>query len=270
MSVDRSSAACKFGAEVRRKRVQAGLSQTQLASMVPLSQSTVSGIELGRTNSKRDQAARIDQVLGCGGKLLALWESQYDGYQVPTWVREVSQLESKATEIRDYHPLVIPGLLQTEEYARATIRAGNKAMPEEELNGLVTTRIDRQAVFTSELPPRYVAVIDEGVFRRPTGGRHIMAAQIDHLLAISDNERIDILVVPLDTRSHPGMDGAFRLIKVPEVGDILWMETRVAGGPVEDPEALSVHMSLFADLLGVALPAEGSRRLLEKLKGELK
>ncbi|MFC3999057.1 Scr1 family TA system antitoxin-like transcriptional regulator [Nocardiopsis sediminis] len=270
MPIDIADAARKFGAEVRRRRNQAGLSQTQLADQIPLAQSTISSIELGKTHTKRDQAARIDRVLTGGGKIIALWESQYDGFQVPAWVREVSELESRATEIRDYHPLVVPGLMQTGGYARAAIRAGNKGAADSEIDGLVAERLARQRIFDAELPPRVVAVIDESVFRRATGGPTVLAAQIDHLLSMMDRDRVEILVVPLETRSHPGMDGAFRLIRVPEVGDILWLETRVSGGPVEDADATSVHLGLFADLLGVALPVDGSRALLEKIKGDLK
>ncbi|NYE45303.1 hypothetical protein HDA32_000423 [Spinactinospora alkalitolerans] len=230
----------------------------------------MSDIERGRTAAKRDAAERIDQVLTSGGRLVALWESQYDGYQAPAWVREVSELEARATRIRDYHPLVVPGLLQTEEYATMAVRAGNKSATAREVGALVRARMDRQEVLRGDLAPRYLAVVDETVFRRPTGSRRVMAAQIEHLLTMADNERIEVLVVPLETPMHPGMDGAFRLISVPEVGEILWQETRNTGGPVENPEHIEEHVNLFADLLGVALPAYASGELLERIKGEMK
>jgi transcriptional regulator with XRE-family HTH domain len=270
MVVSTGDAARKFGAAVRQRRTQAGFSQQQLADMIPISQSAISDIELGKTHAKRAQAARIDEVLTSAGRLLSSWESQYDGYQAPEWIRELSLLESRATEIRDYHPLVVPGLLQTEDYARATIRAGNRAATEPQVEALVASRLERQGILRAESPPRYLAVVDEAVFRRPTGGLTVMAAQIDHLLSTAESERIEILVVPLETtRSHPGLDGAFRLIRVPELGEILWFETRVSGGPVEDAAAVAEHATCFADLLGVALPTDSSYSLLRKLRGEI-
>lgn len=268
MPVPTDESARNFGLEVKRLRRQAGCSQQYLAEKIPLSQSAVSDIERGRTTAKRDQAERIDQVLTAKGRIVAVWESQYDGFEAPSWVREVSELEARATRIRDYHPLVIPGLLQTEEYARIAVRAGDKTASTREVEAVVKARLDRQELIRSDAAPRYLAVIDESVFRRPTGSKHVIARQIRHLLEMSDNDRVEVLIIPLETSMHPGMDGAFRLIHVPEVGEILWQETRNTGGPVENPAYIEEHTNLFADLLEVALPAHASRMLLERIEGE--
>lgn len=270
MAVPPDEVARSFGAEVRRLRNQAGLSQQQFGDKIPLSQSAVSDIERGRSQVRRGQAERIDQVLTSGGRLVALWESLYDGYQAPAWVRELSEIEARATRIRDYHPLVVPGLLQTEEYARVAVRAGDKSASPREVDAVVSSRLERQQILRGDNAPRYLAVIDENVFRRPTGSRDTMARQVRYLLAASDNERIEVLVVPLETSMHPGMDGAFRLLHVPEVGEILWQETRHTGGPVENPAYIEDHVNLFADVLEVALPASASRALLERIEGEMK
>ncbi|WP_017596250.1 helix-turn-helix domain-containing protein [Nocardiopsis potens] len=262
-------AAHGFGDDLRRFRRQSGFSQQQLADAIPMSQSMISDIERGRVAPKWEHVERIDRVLTTRGRVAASWKLRFNAHQVPPWVKEVSQLEQRAACIRDYHPLVVPGLLQTEAYARATIRAGNMNATPEQVNALVASRLERQRILASPAAPRYTAVIDETVLLRPTGGEQVMKEQIDHLVAASSSERTEVLTVPLKTKMHPGLDGPFRLLSVPDLGDVLWREVRRAGGPVENPDHVAEHVSLFADILGSALPAEESLSLMKQIRGEL-
>lgn len=258
----------KFGAEVRRLRRQAGLSQTQLAKAIPLSQSTVSGIELGEKPVKKDQAERLDVLLTSDGYLVKLWKTVQEGHAIPDWYREVPEMEQRATEIHSYQPLLIPGILQTEKYARASIRAGNRLASTAEINAQVRARIKRQETLRKEEAPFLVAVVDESVLYRPLGTPETMKEQLAHLRKVSEWERAEILVVPHPTWNHPGLDGGFHLLKVPEAGTVLYLETRATGGVMVDRETVEEHVSLLSNLRALALPPGQSRDLIEKAEGE--
>ncbi|MFC7328475.1 helix-turn-helix domain-containing protein [Marinactinospora rubrisoli] len=269
MVVDAGESARKFGAEIRRLRLQSGYSQQQLADMIPISQSTISSAELGRVKVKKDLAGRIDELLTASGRLMATWEAQYSAYEPPDWYRKVPAMERRATEIQDYQPLLVPGLLQTEDYARASIQAGNRRAAVDHVEALVTARMERQQILRCRNPPFFLAVLDDTVLRRRMGGSETMARQLEQLREVSTWERVELLVVPADTLGHPGLDGGFRLLKVPDAGTVLYEEVRATGGVVIDPVLVDEHVSLMGDLRGVALPPDQSRALIEKARGEI-
>ncbi|GAA1990033.1 helix-turn-helix transcriptional regulator [Nocardiopsis rhodophaea] len=268
MAIERDGASRKFGAEVRRRRVQAGISQTRLAEMIPTSQSAISDIELGKIHAKEDQAVRIDKELASDGKLLALWKSHYDGYEPPDWYRKVPEMERRSSQIQDYQALVVTGLLQTEDYARATIRAGDRLASDDQVEAKVRERLTRQEILQGTDAPFLVAVIDELVLSRRLGDPKIMREQLQHLCKASTWDRVEVLIVPSSTWNPPGVDGSFRLLKVPGAGTILYREAGSTGGVIIDPEAVDEHVSLMGDLRAVALPPDQSRALLEGAQGE--
>lgn len=234
-----------------------------------MSQSMISGIELGQKAPKREFVVRIDDALNAEGALLRRWDNlrQSDGF--PDWFRDVAELEKNATEIREFHPLLIPGLLQTKEYARTIIRTGKPTDSDAEVKEQVEARLRRQLVLSSEHPPWFLVVLDEPWLRRPTGGPEVMKAQLDHLAKASAWPRVTIQVIPTQTKHHPGHDGAFKLITVPDKGQVLYTETRAVGYPLDDPEVVEDYMKVFGELRGVALPEEASRDLIQRISGEL-
>lgn len=265
MAVPPEAAKRKFGLEVRRRRERAGLPQKQLAETVPMSQSMLSGIELGQKTPNREFIAAIDHALTAGGALLRKWDAiaHVDGF--PEWFRDVAELERQATEIWEYHPLLIPGLLQTEEYIGTIIRSGNPAIAESELAEQVRARLKRQEVLAGNDAPLFLAVLDELWLHRAVGSRGIMRQQLARLIEASAAPRVTIQVVPADTLRHPGHDGAFKLITVPERGQVVYTETRASGYSHEDDEVIEDYTRVFADLRGAALPEEASRSLLGKI-----
>ncbi|WP_026123487.1 helix-turn-helix domain-containing protein [Nocardiopsis chromatogenes] len=268
MAVPPEAARRKFGLEVRRRREKAGLPQKRLADTVPMSQSMLSGIELGQKTPKREFVAAIDHVLTAGGALLRKWDAMASADGFPDWFRDVAELERQATEIWEYHPLLIPGLLQTEEYIAAIIRSGNPAIAESELGEQVRARLKRQEVLQRNDAPLLLAVLDELWLHRAVGSREIMRGQMERLVEASESPRVTIQVVPGETLRHPGHDGAFKLITVPERGQVVYTETRASGYSHEDDETIEDYTRVFADLRGAALPEEASRNLLGKIVEE--
>ncbi|HLU97851.1 helix-turn-helix transcriptional regulator [Thermobifida alba] len=258
----------RIGGKIREHRQHAGLSQEGLARLVALSPTMLSAMERGVRGIKRDHVERIDTALGTAGSLTELWDrSQTTG--PPTWYEKVADIERAASEIWVYHPLAVPELLQTEEYAQHLFRVGRPRATPAEIEDLVRGRTSRQAVLDQERPPRLVVVLDEGVLRRPTGGREVMRRQLGHLLAESAKPSVSLQVVPYDSDHHPGLSNGFTLFAVPRRSPVLYVEARHFAKPTEEAEAVEDYVQLFSDLRGAALPLGASRRLVAQLHREL-
>lgn len=258
----------KIGQKIREHRQHAGLSQEELAKLVALSPTMLSAMERGTRGIKRDHVERIDAALGIPGTLTELWDRSR-GAGLPPWYEQVADLERAASEIWVYHPLMVPGLLQTEEYAAHILRVSHPRATPAEIEELVRGQMERKAIFDQERPPRLIVVVDEGVLHRPTGGREVMRRQIGHLLQESSRPFVSIQVVPYDSEHHPGLSNGFALFTVPWKNPVLYVETRRAGKPTDDPEAVEDYSQLFSDLRGAALPLGCSRRLMAQLHEKL-
>ncbi len=156
-----------FGAELRRARAAAGLSQEQLGQRVGYSAAQVGKVETGDRAPSLDFAEGCDGALDTGGLFARIYElaRRWDG-GYPSWFAEWIEAERRATSLSWWEPLLVPGLVQTADYARAIIAAGAR-YSEDELEELVNGRIDRQAIFERPRPPNAMGVVDEGVLRRP-------------------------------------------------------------------------------------------------------
>jgi transcriptional regulator with XRE-family HTH domain len=166
-----SSLLAFFGAELRRRRTAAGLSQDQLGHAITYSAALVGRVEVGERMPSLDLARRCDDVLATGGLFAHLRQSMdSDMHAYPAWFREFVERERDAISIREFNALAIPGLLQTEGYARALFRAGRPADSDKEISQHVAARLERQRILDRAKPPILWAVVDEGVLRRPVGG----------------------------------------------------------------------------------------------------
>jgi transcriptional regulator with XRE-family HTH domain len=156
-----------FGAELRYYRERAGLSQTELAALVNVSHDVISKIETGERPPAKDFPERLDAVpeLDTRGGLGRLWGNLCKGLKnraIPGWFRPWAEVEAEATALRWYEPLLIPGLLQTEDYARAILAAG-PGINGDDLEDRVAGRIERQSVLERRDPPHLWCVLDEAV-----------------------------------------------------------------------------------------------------------
>ena len=166
-----SSLLAFFGAELRRRRVAAGLSQDQLGQAINFSAALVGRVEVGERMPSPDLARRCDDVLATGGLFAHLRESMdSDMHAYPAWFREFVEREREATSIREFSALAIPGLLQTADYARELFRAGGQPTATRRSASASHARLERQRILDRAKPPMFWVVVDEGVLRRPVGG----------------------------------------------------------------------------------------------------
>jgi transcriptional regulator with XRE-family HTH domain len=200
------------GRELRRARAAAGLSQEDLGKSINYSGSLVSAVENGQRPPTRDYLVAVDAALDTGGLFERLLNGLVSIDKAPVWFRDWVIIEREATMIRWFEPLIVPGLLQTKDYAHAII-AGSGVVDSSEVDDLVTARLERQALLATERPPTLIAIIDEGVLRRCIGTPPIMAEQCQHLLDCGSRPHLHIHVVPASVGVYAGLGGAFILAK---------------------------------------------------------
>lgn len=231
-----------FGSELRRFRTDRGLTIEQLAERVSFSASLLGSVERAARRPSRDFAERCERELGLSGELLKLWPLIMKEIN-PQWFRPWTKVEQEARTLRTWEPLLIPGLLQTANYARAVL-SGEPGVNEAQVNEALEARLQRQALFKRPTPPIFAALIDEGVLHRPIGGPHVMREQLQHLLTMMANPRITVQVIPLDVGATTGLLGAFMIAQVPGASDTAYIETTTHGQVTDrsdDIEAISLR-----------------------------
>lgn len=243
----------KVGRQVRQLREAQGISQEQLSRSMTVEPAMLSAIERGIRGCKPEYAQQIDQALNTEGKIARLLDSTLNtGSGLAAWAHDVVQLQQQASEIRQFQLGLVPGLLQTEEYARTMLRGGQPHDTETEIEEQVQTRIRRQDLLERDKPPVLLVVLDHSVLFRPVGGHEIMGRQLGHLMALSDSPYIVIQVVPTRTPHHPGLSGSFQLIRIPHRTEVAYLETLVSGTPIDDVDHVGEYARMFGELRGVA------------------
>lgn len=257
-----------FGAMLRFYRQQAGLSQDMLGTKAHMSGKTISAYENGWRVPTRPATADIDAVpeLQTNGALTELWESLRDGmnYQAyPTWFQDWAAKEAEATTLRWFEPLVVPGLLQTEDYARA-IFATRFGLNADEIAERVAARLKRQEILARDKPPALWVILDEWVLRRPVGGRNVMSEQVSRLLAAANQPAIAIEIIPASAGAHEGLAGAFAIADFAGSPSIGYQEAAVRGQPIEERDDLTALELTWTTLRGETLPRKASLAVLEE------
>jgi transcriptional regulator with XRE-family HTH domain len=268
MAVPLDSAKRRFGNELRRYRERAGMTQSQLAGDALISQAMISDMEKGRKSTRREHVARIDAALTTDRALLRFWDSLFSPTGLSDYFKDVAEYEQEASVIREYQLALVPGVFQTRDYARTITRMGQPNFTDAEVETQVDARMQRQKLLDGERPPLYRAVLDESVLLRPIGGCAVMAGQLRKLVDLSQHPRITLQIIPMLSELHPGLDGAFKLITVPDKGTMLYTETRVAGYPTDDRAAVDDYEAIFGEIRGACLPVHTSRARIEKTEGQ--
>jgi transcriptional regulator with XRE-family HTH domain len=186
-TAERLSGTGMFGEELKAQRVRRGWTQVEQGRKLDrYSDSYISDIERGAKPPTLDFARKCDQLFDLPGTFERLYQIVKRAEEYPAWFESVVvPFEVKAKRINGFVLGTMPGLLQTEEYARALIRAFRHDATDEEVERLVTVRIGRQSILASPTPPRVWYVIDEGAFHRLVGGRAVMLAQVEKLLSVA-------------------------------------------------------------------------------------
>jgi transcriptional regulator with XRE-family HTH domain len=259
-----------FGAELRRARMAAGLSQEQLGQRIGYSGAQVGKVETGERAPSQDFAERCDQALPEAGglfvRIYALARRWDGGY--PSWFTEWVEAERRAVSLRWWEPLLIPGLVQTADYARALFEAWRSADSEDELDKLVSARMERQSIFDRPHPPALWAVLDEGVLHRCIGTAKIMNDQLKYLADIAGRAKITIQVIPSEIGAHVGLLGGFAIASFDGAPGTLYMESPAQGQTTEVPSVVAKLSEIFDMLRAEALPRGASRDLIRKVAEE--
>jgi transcriptional regulator with XRE-family HTH domain len=227
-----------LGSQLRKLREARGISRDDAGYRIRASGSKISRLELGRVSFKeRDVVDLLDlygvtdptehaQLIGLAREANSpAWWQKYSDV-VPDWFQIYVGLEEAAELIRVYEVQFVPGLLQTEEYARAVIKQGQPAAAADEVDRRVALRTRRQQLLTRPNPPRLWAVVDEGALRRPIGGKAVMQGQIERLMAATREPNITLQVLPFTFGGHAAEGGAFTVMRFPEpdMSDIVYIE----------------------------------------------
>jgi transcriptional regulator with XRE-family HTH domain len=251
-------------AQLRRMRNAAGLSQEEFGKKAHYSASMVSSVEVGQRPLDEAYLARADDVLDTGGlfvSLLAL--AKRDGE--PTWFRPWREAERNATQLRCFEPNLIPGLLQTADYARTVVRTAVDHT-EDEVEQLVASRLERQAVLDGDDPPQFVAVIDESALRRfAEGCERMLAEQLVHLVACAERPRINVHVIPAAAGIHIGLSGPFVLARSADGGWVGQLDNHLGGVIVERTENVATLLTAWETLRTDALPRRQSLDLIKEI-----
>ncbi|MEV5319096.1 helix-turn-helix transcriptional regulator [Streptomyces sp. NPDC052687] len=271
----------QLGGELQRAREAAGLKVDDVASRLGWPASKVSRIEKGRLGVKPADLDALFDVCGIEdpekrdvlrriarhGRQRGWWQTYRDIIS-PAYADLIS-LEDGATSMRSYQTTLIPGLLQTAAYARATIDALSMTSTPEEVNALTNVRMARQSVLSRPEPLELWAVIHEAALRpRVKSDPKMMKEQLQKLLDHAVLPHVSIQVLPLDAPPHAGMLGSFAVIGFPETADldVAYLENLTSALYVEEPAEVSRYGSAFERLRAAALPFDESADLIERLK----
>ncbi|MFI9560278.1 helix-turn-helix domain-containing protein [Nonomuraea endophytica] len=225
-----------FGSELRRLRTERGYTIDQLAEAIAFSPSLVGSVERAARRPGRDFAERCEETLALSGELLRLLPL-ITKEASPKWFRPWTKIEEEALTLRTWEPLLIPGLLQTERYARAVLK-GKPGVSADELEQAVDARLQRQAIFDKPDPPMFSAILDEGVLHRPIGGPSVMREQLEHLLKMTTHFRVTIQIVPLTLGVTTGLLGGFIVAHMPNAQDAVYFESSANGHVTDRTEDL--------------------------------
>jgi transcriptional regulator with XRE-family HTH domain len=257
-----SSVLAFFGAELRRLRTQAGVSQEDLAQQIAYSASLVGMIETARRAPARDFAERCDAALDTGGALARLWPL-VSQEALPRWFRPFAEIEREATSLRTWEPLIVPGLLQTEDYARALITGWQPGDGADTVEQQVSARMERQHLLDRASPPLIWAIIGEAALRNQVGGPPVLHDQLTRLLDTeAAHPRLIIQVIPFAAGAHPGLEGPLVLITRRDDPDIAYLEVQGRGHVVDRADDVTRYGLLYDMLRAVALPPDASREMI--------
>jgi len=268
----------RLGHELRRLRERAGLTIDDVAAQMVCSASKISRIETGHSGVTPRDVRHLLDIYGVAGpegdELVQIardarqkgWWHPYSSVLTSAYVG----LEAEAATIRAYEQQVVPGLLQTAEYARAMLRAARPDIGADEVERRVHVRMRRQSLLEREHPIDLWAVLDEAVLSRPVGGDTVMRRQLTALAAAADRPGVTLQVLPFEAGAHAGMDGTFTILSFPNPADppVVFAENATGGLFIEKHEELRKYEFIFQRIRATALPPEESVSFIAKLAKE--
>ncbi|WP_033279181.1 helix-turn-helix domain-containing protein [Streptomyces sp. NRRL F-525] len=274
-----------LGRQLEELRTRAGLTYEQAGEAIGVSHSTIRRMEAAKVARLRlADAEKLLQVYGVTDRqeidtfLKSVREASKRGWWhtyrdvMPDWFAAYLSLEQAALQVRAYENEFVHGLLQTEEYARALLGAGNPHAPTEATERRVALRMRRQELLTREAPPRVWVVMDETVLRWPVGGAAVMRAQVAHLIEVNRLPHVTLQIMPFANGPHPAMRaGAFHLFRfrAAELPDVVYLNGLVGAVYLDKGDDVVVYREALDRLGAQAAPARKTEALLGAIRKEL-
>lgn len=265
----------QLGRELRRLREAAQLSREDAAADLECGVSKISKVETGKAALRAGEVKVLLDRYGVTDRddvlRLARDARRRSSYRVPDWAKTFVGMEAEAAEIRTYETELVPGLLQTPDYARMVIRAADPYRDPREVERLVDARIDRQARLSSDAAPLLWAVVNEAVIRRTVGDAEVMYHQLEHLGMLTRDANITVQVLPFTAGAHPAMGYSFVHLRLsdPPDGELVYLEDLTSADYLERPAHIKSYYDAFGMLAQVALTPEKSVTMIEQASREL-
>lgn len=258
-----------FAQELRAQREAAGLTQEQLAKLMGYSASVIAKLETCRTIASPQHAAQADAALGTPGTFRRMRQAMINGAYEP-WVRAFLDMEERASVLRNWESLVVPGLLQTEAYARGVIRGARPTDTDAAVEQLVAARMARQDIWEREdpEPPVLSAILGEAVLRQRVGDAAVMREQLGRLAEAVRNPRITVQVMPFTADAHPGLLGSFVVASFENAPDAAYLDSVLNGQVSEQRKQIAQARLLYDTLAREALSPGASIKLIKKVTQE--
>ncbi|MEU5235431.1 helix-turn-helix transcriptional regulator [Streptomyces lydicus] len=246
--------AALFATRLRRLRLNAGLTQAQLGQRTHTHPTRINQIE--RTTGAKptlELARALDEAVGAENLLIELWPYVYRE-TFPDWAREFMERSERASTIREYASAVVPGLLQTEDYARALLSLGRTLESAEQLEERVAARLGRQVRLTEASGPELWVVVDEAVLLRPLGDPPVMQAQLTRLLEAGNHPRITLQVLPFSSGGHEIIGRSLTLLNQPDGTESAYVEVADFGQLFDESGEVESFSVTYDRLRALALP----------------
>jgi transcriptional regulator with XRE-family HTH domain len=271
----------RLAAELRSLRAASGLTRETVVERTGINAATLYRIEHGRV---RPQTRTLRTLLDLYGvdqeqqaELVTLlrdarqrgWLHAYQS-ELPEHYTTYIGFEGEAHSVWNYESLFVPGLLQTEDYARAVIRGGLPHASRDEVERRVEVRMERQAVLRNDNPLNLWSIVDEAALRHLVGGAAVMQAQLRYLMEVSELPHVTLQVIPFDVGAHPGMPGSFVFMQFAEatIPDVIYIDSMAGELFLEEEGDVRRYRLIFEHLRAVAASPDASRSLIAPLIAE--
>ena len=264
-----------LGSQLHRLRESRGITAEQAAEAIRASHSKISRMEHGRVGFKERDVGDLLTLYGVTDNeeraaLLNLareantpgwWHAYCD--VLPAWLEPYVGLEAAASVIRTYQIQLVPGLLQTESYARALIRQGSAAT-EQEIARRGELRASRQEILRRPGAPQLWAVVDEGALRRPVGSPDTVREQLRHLIQMAGHPAVTLQILPFRAGAHPAMGGPFTILRFaePDLADVVYIEQLTSALYLDKPAEADSYLEVMDQLCLQADPAADTTQVL--------
>jgi transcriptional regulator with XRE-family HTH domain len=268
-----------LGEELRRLREACGLTLAEVVARIGISESQLSRIEKGRRVPSAEDVSALLVVYGVTGEeRLELLTLAKRAGQPGLWQREASSesrfttlklLESRATSLVSFEPLMIPGLLQTMPYAQACLTKLLMLNDQDAIDERVVGRIHRQAVLRKYDAPPLTAIISEPALRCPIGGREVLRDQLRYLVEVSNRDNVTLRIVPTVAGAHPGLLGSFLRMRFADRPSVVFLENQTSSLFLEVHSDTAAYDQAVVELLDIAISEEDSVRFVAEMAATL-